>query len=985
MASTFKSPDTDTLTAEKINLTNSKIIDYLVQSGNIEAAKYVRFLISNLNENKQQPNTPYDKLLFVNQKILKVLEDIEKNMIDEQDTSIKHPLSSSNIISSASLATNALNSLNSNALSNVSNNLPGLSNLLPGAASLYAAKKVKDKISRASSKTKSSSKTASKNKTAAKTKQKIRKASNANINKDIKNAKQPLKSNVKPAAKSASKVSKVSSSVSKLAAKSAAKIAGPAAVAIDAAMTISDVMDAKSDAERTEAIAEGAAGTAVGVAGAIALSWIPIVGPLAGYAIGNWIGNWAGQNIAKLFTDPEDSIPDEITRMGPEAELAFLDSILIPKYQNDPNIDEKNRKEDLKSLNEYKQKLQDRIAKGFTQEEKDDFALGKLETAGVFEKNFFGDSEILDWNKLEKCTIKDIDLLINLDDWDDDTLDKLKQVKLLKQNQESENKQKSITTSSIDSINKAIEAEKQNLQQAVEEQDTLEVQKVQSTLLALDQAKQTALQSKEQVDKTIEVKQSALDATKTVKVSKSSNIDYDLTNNNKVQQAEQNLQQNVKMAMASGLGDMSFMMVDNSQMSAEASQAIATMQPSNVKFNPDDGLGAISGKYESNGKPGVISSGKGDIGGKSYGAWQIASKTGTLRAYVNFAKDKYPMLADAPLASNAFDQIWKGIAQKDPQGFLQNQYEFIKKTHYDPVYDYAVSKGLDVSNKAVCSALWSQSVQHGLNGNKRIINWALTEINGSKDPQVIIKALYSARSRYVSGLNMDPDTKASVLKRYQNEVGDALSMNQQIQSGQLQNNAYEQASANARQSQNLTPEVSSTNNTTVDTSPTPTVESNTTVTPSENTQTSFKRQTRESGLVFVDEESNSDKDINAEIEKIDSDIEDLEIDMELNYSLGGGRGYRGTEAEKLDYEKLQELQKRKQELLSQLPSVDKSASENAINTISDNMANNTTLLNTNNNQTILINNSQQPSQQMVRKDETLEPNACDSGVFSNAL
>ena len=698
---------------------------------------------------------------------------------------------------------------------------------------------------------------------------------------------------------------------------------------------------------------------------------------MAGYAIGNWIGNWAGQNIAKLFTDPEDNIPDEITRMGPEAELAFLDSILIPKYQNDPNIDEKNRKEDLKSLNEYKQKLQDRIAKGFTQEEKDDFALGKLETAGVFEKNFFGDSEILDWNKLEKCTIKDIDLLINLDDWDDDTLDKLKQVKLLKQNQESENKQKSITTSSIDSINKAIEAEKQNLQQAVEEQDTLEVQKVQSTLLALDQAKQTALQSKEQVNKTIEVKQSALDSTKTVKVSKSSNIDYDLNNNNKVQQAEQNLQQNVKMAMASGLGDMSFMMVDNSQMSAEASQAIATMQPSNVKFNPDDGLGAISGKYESNGKPGVISSGKGDIGGKSYGAWQIASKTGTLKAYVNFAKDKYPMLADAPLASNAFDQIWKGIAAKDPQGFLQNQYEFIKKTHYDPVYDYAVSKGLDVSNKAVCSTLWSQSVQHGLNGNKRIINWALKQINGSKDPAVIIRALYSARSRYVSGLNMDPDTKASVLKRYQNEVGDALSMNQQIQSGELQNNAYEQASANARQSQNLTPETTSTS----------TVESNTTVAPSENTQTSFKRQTRESGLVFVDEESNSDEDINAEIAQIDKQLSVLndkedELNMEADI-MGMHRGMREQfQSIRIQREK---LEKRKRDLASLLPSVDKSASENAINAISENMANNTTLLNNNNNQTILINNSQQQPQQMMRKDETLEPNACDSGVFSNAL
>lgn len=986
MASTFKSPNTDTLTADKLQLTNQKIIDYLIQSQNNEAAKYVSFLIKNLDSKKTKVDTSkYDKLLFVNQKILRVLENISKNMIDEQDTSIRH-------LNKASQQTVGINSVLSqaNPLSgsfNYGENGIDLSDLVEGAGSMYLMKKAKDKFKKTKTtsvnnknktqKVRTTSKENIKNNKIQQDAKKIQKdikktvenqikdnnkpvkTSNNNINKNVNEAqaKKPVKTavnNAQSAAKGSNKA--ISKSAAKIAGKGLSKLAGPAAVAVDAAMTISDVIDAKSDAERTEAIAEGAAGTAVGVAGAIALSWIPIVGPLAGYAIGNWIGNWAGQNIAKLFTDPEDNIPDEITRMGPEAELAFLDSILIPKYQNDPNIDEKNRKEDLKSLNEYKQKLQDRIAKGFTQEEKDDFALGKLEAAGVFEKNFFGDSEILDWNKLEKCTIKDIDLLINLDDWDDDTLEKLKQIKLLKQNQESENKQKSITTSSIDSINKAIEAEKQNLQQAVEKQDTLEVQKVQSTLSALDQAKQTALSSKEQVDKTIEVKQSALDSTKTVKVSKSSNIDYDLSNNNKVQQAEQNLQQNLKMAMASGLGDMSFMMVDNSQMSAEASQAIANMQPSNVKFNPDDGLGAISGKYESNGKPGVISSGAKDKGGKSYGAWQIASKTGTLRAYVNFAKDKYPMLTTAPLASNAFDQIWKGIAAKDPQGFLQNQYEFIKKTHYDPVYDYAVSKGLDVSNKAVCSALWSQSVQHGLSGNKIIINRALKQINGSKDPAVIIRALYSARSQYVSGLDMDADTKASVLKRYQNEVGDALSMNQQIQSGQLQNNAYEQASSNARQSQNLTP--------------------------------------LPSGNSYVVENSTNVTETAAQIQKIDNEINSLqeEYNIEKENKERANNTRIRTNLQFVDEEvleqnpiKIQELQKRKQELLSQLPSVDKSASENAINAISDNMANNT--VNTaKNSQTVVINNQnvQQSQNNVQRKDDVTEPNMC-TNAFNNNL
>ena len=1050
MARTFKSPDTDTLTAEKIELTNQKIIDYLIQSKNNEAAQYVSFLIKNLDGKKAKTDTSkYDKLLFVNQKILKVLEEIENNMIDEQDTSIKHLAKTSKQAASISTVLSQNEAINGSFGINDNGGLD-LSDIAAGAGSMYLLKKLKDKFKKIRTtstnnkskpnKNKTTSKeTIKKNKTLQKTQQKVNtqqnktikeaekvkkdikktvekqvkdvkkqqtikaqskptKTSNSNINKNVQNAskgKKPNKTAVNNAKKASKSVSNgstnktISKSLAKSAGKGLSKLAGPAAVAVDVAMTVSDVLDANSDAERNEAITSGVASTAAGVTGAIALSWIPVIGPLAGYALGSWLGNWAGKGIAELFTDPEDNIPDEITKMGPEAELAFLDNVLIPKYQTDPNIDEKDRKEDLKSLNTYRKKLQDKIAKGFTQEEQDDFALGKLEFAGVFEKNFFGDSEILDWDKLEQCSIKDLQLLIDLDDWDDDTLEKLKQIKLLKQNKESEKKQQSSTTSSIDSINKAIQAEKQNLQKAVEKQDTLEVQKVQATLESLDQAKQTALSSKDQVDKVVNVKQSALDPMKKVKVSKSSDIDYDLNNNNKVQQAEQNLQQNLKMAMASGLGDMSFMMVDNSQMSAEASQAIANMKPSNTKFNPDDGLGAISGKYESNGKPGVISSGAKDKGGKSYGAWQIASKTGTLRAYVNFAKDKYPMLTTAPLASNAFDQIWKGIAAKDPQGFLQNQYEFIKKTHYDPVYDYAVSKGLDVSNKAVCSALWSQSVQHGLAGNKIIINRALKQINGSKDPAVIIRALYSARSQYVSGLDMDADTKASVLNRYKREVGDALSMNQQIQSGQLQNNAYEQASANARQSQNLTPSPSE--NSSV-------VENSTNVAKTaENSQSWGTQgpQPRKTGLEFDDEDIGDidTEHINSQIQKIDNEINSLQKEYNIekeNQERANNTRIR-TNLQFVDEEvleqnpiKIQELQKRKQELLSQLPSVDKSASENAINAISDNMANNT-VNSAKNSQTVVINNQnvQQAQNNVQRKDDVTEPNMCTNAFNNN--
>ena len=45
-------------------------------------------------------------------------------------------------------------------------------------------------------------------------------------------------------------------------------------------------------------------------------------------------------------------------------------------------------------------------------------------------------------------------------------------------------------------------------------------------------------------------------------------------------------------------------------------------------------LGDLSALYESNGDPGCVSTGYGDLGGISYGAYQLASNTGSVEEFI---------------------------------------------------------------------------------------------------------------------------------------------------------------------------------------------------------------------------------------------------------------------------------------------------------------------------------------------------------------
>src|SRR5262245_655510 len=124
-------------------------------------------------------------------------------------------------------------------------------------------------------------------------------------------------------------------------------------------------------------------------------------------------------------------------------------------------------------------------------------------------------------------------------------------------------------------------------------------------------------------------------------------------------------------------------------------------------------IGSLSRKYESNGDPGLVSSGVGDNGGRSYGAYQFSSKTGSAAAFTKWLSSTHPSLA-RDLAGKtpntpAFDSAWKATAARDRAGFLSAQHDYIKASFYDPAAaSVKSSTGLDVSKRsaALRDVLW---------------------------------------------------------------------------------------------------------------------------------------------------------------------------------------------------------------------------------------------------------------------------------------
>lgn len=150
---------------------------------------------------------------------------------------------------------------------------------------------------------------------------------------------------------------------------------------------------------------------------------------------------------------------------------------------------------------------------------------------------------------------------------------------------------------------------------------------------------------------------------------------------------------------------------------------------------PYDALGYISETYESNGDAGSISSGVGDAGGVSYGAFQFSSKMGSLADFVIWLKGVHPtyhnqlnnaFIQDGYTYGTNFNNAWKSIAQADFNGFYNLQHTFIRIKFYDVMINKLKNSGVDYTSRlnsfAVRNMLWSIAVQHGQTGGFNLVS-----------------------------------------------------------------------------------------------------------------------------------------------------------------------------------------------------------------------------------------------------------------------
>ncbi|GGY17771.1 peptidoglycan-binding protein [Rhodanobacter panaciterrae] len=122
-------------------------------------------------------------------------------------------------------------------------------------------------------------------------------------------------------------------------------------------------------------------------------------------------------------------------------------------------------------------------------------------------------------------------------------------------------------------------------------------------------------------------------------------------------------------------------------------------------------LGQTSAWFETRGHgAGTVSTGQNDHGGVSYGEYQLSSSSGTVREYLEQSKYKKDFDGLTP-GTDTFSTKWKEMAKQD--GFVDDQHDFIKRTHYDVQVAALKRDGLDLTGRgpAVQDALWSTAVQ----------------------------------------------------------------------------------------------------------------------------------------------------------------------------------------------------------------------------------------------------------------------------------
>lgn len=201
-------------------------------------------------------------------------------------------------------------------------------------------------------------------------------------------------------------------------------------------------------------------------------------------------------------------------------------------------------------------------------------------------------------------------------------------------------------------------------------------------------------------------------------------------------------------------------------------------------------LGSLSSIYESNGDPGTVSTGEGDHGGVSYGAYQLASNEGQPARFLGSDGVRWAAeFAGQRPGSAKFSVTWRRIAIREPRNFLAAQHEYIGRTHYQPLVNRVIrDTGVDVTqhSRALQNVVWSTGVQHG--AVTRLITQAVQTVKASGlVPQdsgfdaAVIREVYALRGCTLDDGSLalfqssSPKVQAGVIRRYNLELNQALS------------------------------------------------------------------------------------------------------------------------------------------------------------------------------------------------------------------
>jgi hypothetical protein len=185
---------------------------------------------------------------------------------------------------------------------------------------------------------------------------------------------------------------------------------------------------------------------------------------------------------------------------------------------------------------------------------------------------------------------------------------------------------------------------------------------------------------------------------------------------------------------------------------------------------PADKVFGIAGKFESGNDAGKISSGVGDAGGKSYGQFQLSSKTGDVNKFLK-GSGYEEQFKGLEIGSKEFDAKWQNLAKNDEK-FSQAQKEHAKKTHFDPQMTKLQEAGVHLESRGdtVKAAVFSTANQYG--ANTSTITKALSGKDTSKmSDEEIVNTIQDYKQANVKSnfKSSNENVQAGVSKRIEQE------------------------------------------------------------------------------------------------------------------------------------------------------------------------------------------------------------------------